>query len=118
MKDDVTHHETSHLWRVDAAHAASARRAAVSRATTSADRAATTPPLIREGATVKLTVTSGRFPTSTSASCPTSASSSAARPRWSSIPGLGPRNGEAIVREMKKVSNNTEVYVVDDALPS
>ena len=26
--------------------------------------------------------------------------------------GLGPRNGEAIVREMKKVSRNAEVYVV------
>ena len=25
--------------------------------------------------------------------------------------GLGPRNGEAIVREMKKLSPNTDVYV-------
>ena len=47
----------------------------------------------------------------TSASSPTSASSSARRATLVIDPGLGRRNGEAVLREVAKVSKNTELYV-------
>ena len=70
------------------------------------------PPLIREGATVKLTPHVWAIPDFNVGLVPNVGVVVGTRATLVVDTGLGPRNGEAIVREMKKVSNNTEVYVV------
>jgi glyoxylase-like metal-dependent hydrolase (beta-lactamase superfamily II) len=73
---------------------------------------AANPPLIREGATVKLTDHVWVVPDFNVGLVPNVGIVSGNRATLIVDTGLGPRNGEAIVREMKKVSGNGEVYVV------
>ena len=70
------------------------------------------PPLIREGATVKLTDHVWAIPDFNVGLVPNVGIIVGSRATLVVDTGLGPRNGEAIVREMKKVSATPEVYVV------
>ena len=70
------------------------------------------PPLIRENATVKLTDHVWAIPDFNVGLVPNVGIIVGSRATLVVDTGLGPRNGEAIVREMKKVSRNAEVYVV------
>jgi len=70
------------------------------------------PPLIRENATVKLTDHVWAIPDFNVGLVPNVGIIVGNRATLVVDTGLGPRNGEAIVREMKKVSRNAEVYVV------
>jgi glyoxylase-like metal-dependent hydrolase (beta-lactamase superfamily II) len=70
------------------------------------------PPLIKEGATVKLTDHVWAIPDFNVGLVPNVGLIVGTRATLVVDTGLGPRNGEAIVREMKKLSGNTEVYVV------
>jgi glyoxylase-like metal-dependent hydrolase (beta-lactamase superfamily II) len=70
------------------------------------------PPLIRENATVKLTDHVWAIPDFNVGLVPNVGIIVGNRATLVVDTGLGPRNGEAIVREMKKVSRNGEVYVV------
>jgi glyoxylase-like metal-dependent hydrolase (beta-lactamase superfamily II) len=70
------------------------------------------PPLIREGATVKLTEHVWVIPDFSVGLVPNVGVIVGSRATLVVDTGLGPRNGEAIVREMKKLSANTEVYLV------
>jgi glyoxylase-like metal-dependent hydrolase (beta-lactamase superfamily II) len=70
------------------------------------------PPLIRESATVKLTDHVWAIPDFNVGLVPNVGLIVGSRATLVVDTGLGPRNGEAIVREMKKLSGNTEVYVV------
>jgi glyoxylase-like metal-dependent hydrolase (beta-lactamase superfamily II) len=70
------------------------------------------PPLIKEGATVKLTPHVWVIPDFNVGLVPNVGIIVGTRATLVVDTGLGPRNGEAIVREMKKLSANTEVYVV------
>ena len=69
------------------------------------------PPLIRENATVKLTDHVWVIPDFNVGLVPNVGIIVGTRATLVVDTGLGPRNGEAIVREMKKVSRNAEVYV-------
>lgn len=73
---------------------------------------AAAPPLIREGATVKLTEHVWAIPDFNVGLVPNVGLILGSRGVLVVDTGLGPRNGEAIVREMKKVSRNADVYVV------
>lgn len=70
------------------------------------------PPLIRENATVKLTDHVWAIPDFNVGLVPNVGIIVGSRATLVVDTGLGPRNGEAIVREMKKVSRNAEVDVV------
>jgi glyoxylase-like metal-dependent hydrolase (beta-lactamase superfamily II) len=70
------------------------------------------PPLIREGATVKLSDHVWAIPDFNVGLVPNVGIVAGTRATLIVDTGLGPRNGEAIVREMKKVSATPEVYVV------
>ena len=70
------------------------------------------PPLIREGATVKLTDHVWAIPDFNVGLVPNVGIVVGSRATLIVDTGLGPRNGEAIVREMKKVSATPDVYVV------
>lgn len=70
------------------------------------------PPLIKEGATVKLTPHVWAIPDFNVGLVPNVGIVVGSRATLVVDTGLGPRNGEAIVREMQKVSKNSEVYVV------
>ena len=70
------------------------------------------PPLIKEGATVKLTDHVWAIPDFNVGLVPNVGIVVGSRATLVVDTGLGPRNGEAIVREMKKLSSNNEVYVV------
>lgn len=70
------------------------------------------PPLIKEGATVKLTDHVWAIPDFNVGLVPNVGIVVGSRATLVVDTGLGPRNGEAIVREMKKLSANSEVYVV------
>ena len=70
------------------------------------------PPLIRENATVKLTDHVWAIPDFNVGLVPNVGIIVGTRATLVVDTGLGPRNGEAIVREMKKVSKNADVYVV------
>jgi glyoxylase-like metal-dependent hydrolase (beta-lactamase superfamily II) len=70
------------------------------------------PPLIREGATVKLTDHVWAIPDFNVGLVPNVGIVIGSKATLVVDTGLGPRNGEAIVREMKKLSANTDVYVV------
>jgi len=74
----------------------------------------TTPaaPLIRENATIKLTDHVWAIPDFNVGLVPNVGIIVGSKATLVVDTGLGPRNGEAIVREMKKVSRNAEVYVV------
>jgi glyoxylase-like metal-dependent hydrolase (beta-lactamase superfamily II) len=74
--------------------------------------AAPADPLIKEGATVKLTDHVWVIPDFNVGLVPNVGIIVGSRATLVVDTGLGPRNGEAIVREMKKVSKNTEVFVV------
>lgn len=74
--------------------------------------AAPAPPLIRENATVKLTTHVWAIPDFNVGLVPNVGIIVGQKATLVVDTGLGPRNGEAIVREMKKVSTNTDVYVV------
>jgi glyoxylase-like metal-dependent hydrolase (beta-lactamase superfamily II) len=69
-------------------------------------------PLIREDATVKLTDHVWAIPDFNVGLVPNVGIVVGSRATLVVDTGLGPRNGEAIVREMKKVSTNADVYVV------
>ena len=69
-------------------------------------------PLIREGATVKLTDHVWVIPDFNVGLVPNVGIVVGRRATLVIDTGLGPRNGEAIVREMKKLSAKSEVYVV------
>ena len=71
-----------------------------------------TPPLIRENATVKLTDHVWVIPDFNVGLVPNVGIVVGSKATLVVDTGLGPRNGEAIVREMKKVSRNADVYVV------
>ncbi len=70
------------------------------------------PPLIKEGATVKLTDHVWTIPDFNVGLVPNVGLVIGSRAVPVVDTGLGPRNGEAIVREMKKLSATTDVYVV------
>ena len=70
------------------------------------------PPLIRENATVKLTDHVWVIPDFNVGLVPNVGIVVGTKATLVVDTGLGPRNGEAIVREMKKVSRNADVYVV------
>jgi glyoxylase-like metal-dependent hydrolase (beta-lactamase superfamily II) len=70
------------------------------------------PPLIRENATVKLTEHVWAIPDFNVGLVPNVGIVVGSKATLVVDTGLGPRNGEAIVREMKKVSKNADVYVV------
>lgn len=70
------------------------------------------PPLIREGATVKLSDHVWAIPDFNVGLVPNVGIIVGRRATLIVDTGLGPRNGAAIVREMKKVSATPEVYVV------
>jgi glyoxylase-like metal-dependent hydrolase (beta-lactamase superfamily II) len=67
--------------------------------------------LIRENATVKLTDHVWAIPDFNVGGVPNVGIIVGSRATMVVDTGMGPRNGEAIVREMNKVSKNTEVYV-------
>lgn len=70
------------------------------------------PPLVRESATVKLTDHVWAIPDFNVGLVPNVGIVVGSKATLVVDTGLGPRNGEAIVREMKKVSRNADVYVV------
>lgn len=70
------------------------------------------PPMIRENATVKLTDHTWAIPDFNVGLVPNVGIVVGSNATLVVDTGLGQRNGEAIVREMKKVSKNTDVYVV------
>lgn len=70
------------------------------------------PPLVRENATVKLTDHVWAIPDFNVGLVPNVGIVVGSKATLVVDTGLGPRNGEAIVREMKKVSKNADVYVV------
>jgi hypothetical protein len=70
------------------------------------------PPLVREGATVRLTEDVWVIPDFNAGLVPNVGIVVGTRATLVVDTGLGPRNGEAIVREMRKVSTHTDVYVV------
>ena len=70
------------------------------------------PPLIRENATVKLTTHVWAIPDFNVGLVPNVGIVVGSKATLVVDTGLGPRNGEAIVREMKRVSTNADVYVV------
>jgi glyoxylase-like metal-dependent hydrolase (beta-lactamase superfamily II) len=70
------------------------------------------PPLVRENATVKLTDHVWAIPDFNVGLVPNVGIIVGSKATLVVDTGLGPRNGEAIVREMKKVSRNADVYVV------
>jgi glyoxylase-like metal-dependent hydrolase (beta-lactamase superfamily II) len=70
------------------------------------------PPLIRENATVKITDHVWAIPDFNVGLVPNVGIIVGSKATLVVDTGLGPRNGEAIVREMKKVSRNADVYVV------
>ncbi len=70
------------------------------------------PPLVRENATVKLTDHVWAIPDFNIGLVPNVGIVVGSKATLVVDTGLGPRNGEAIVREMKKVSKNSDVYVV------
>jgi glyoxylase-like metal-dependent hydrolase (beta-lactamase superfamily II) len=70
------------------------------------------PPLIRENATLKLTDHVWAVPDFNVGLVPNVGIVVGSKATLVVDTGLGPRNGEAIVREMKKVSRNADVYVV------
>ncbi len=74
--------------------------------------AAPAAPLIRENATVKLTDHVWAIPDFNVGLVPNVGIIVGSKATLVVDTGLGPRNGEAIVREMKKVSRNADVYVV------
>ena len=76
------------------------------------------PPLVRENATVKLSEHVWAIPDFNVGLVPNVGIIVGSKATLVVDTGLGPRNGEAIVREMKKVSTNADVYVVPDALSS
>ena len=69
-------------------------------------------PLIRENATVKLTEHVWAIPDFNVGLVPNVGIIVGSKATLVVDTGLGPRNGEAIAREMKKVSSNSEVFVV------
>lgn len=69
------------------------------------------PSLIRENATVKLTDHVWAIPDFNVGGVPNVGIIVGSRATMVVDTGMGPRNGEAIVREMNKVSKNTDVYV-------
>jgi glyoxylase-like metal-dependent hydrolase (beta-lactamase superfamily II) len=70
-----------------------------------------TPPLIKENATIKLTEHVWAIPDFNVGAVPNVGIIVGSRATMVVDTGLGPRNGETIVREMNKVSRNAEVYV-------
>ena len=70
------------------------------------------PPLIRENATIKLTDHVWAIPDFNVGLVPNVGIIVGSKATLVVDTGLGPRNGEAIVREMKKVSRNADVFVV------
>ena len=74
--------------------------------------AAAAAPLIRENATVKLSEHVWTIPDFNVGLVPNVGIIVGSKATLVVDTGLGPRNGEAIVREMKKVSRNADVYVV------
>lgn len=70
------------------------------------------PSLVRENATIKLTDHVWAIPDNNVGGVPNVGIIVGSRATLVVDTGLGPRNGETIVREMNKVSRNSEVYVV------
>jgi glyoxylase-like metal-dependent hydrolase (beta-lactamase superfamily II) len=70
------------------------------------------PPLVRENATVKLSDHVWAIPDFNVGLVPNVGIIVGSKATLVVDTGLGPRNGETIVREMKKVSTNADVYVV------
>ena len=70
------------------------------------------PPLVRENATVKLADHVWAIPDFNVGLVPNVGIVVGTRATLVVDTGLGPRNGEAIVRELKKISTNRDVYVV------
>jgi glyoxylase-like metal-dependent hydrolase (beta-lactamase superfamily II) len=70
------------------------------------------PPLVRENATVKLGDHVWAIPDFNRGAVPNVGIVVGSRATLVVDTGLGPKNGETIVREMKKVSSNRETYVV------
>jgi glyoxylase-like metal-dependent hydrolase (beta-lactamase superfamily II) len=75
-------------------------------------RGSPSPPLVRENATVKLADHVWAIPDFNVGLVPNVGIVVGTKATLVVDTGLGPKNGEAIVREMKKVSTNAEVYVV------
>jgi glyoxylase-like metal-dependent hydrolase (beta-lactamase superfamily II) len=77
----------------------------------SAQTGAVPPPLVKEGATVKLAAHSYAIPDGNVGQVPNVGIVVGARATLVIDPGMGRRNGEAVLREVNKISRNTEMYV-------
>lgn len=80
--------------------------------TSTAQRGPAPDPLVRENATVKLAPHTLVIPDANVGLVPNVGIIVGSKATLVVDTGLGPRNGEAIVREMRKVSRNADVYVV------
>jgi glyoxylase-like metal-dependent hydrolase (beta-lactamase superfamily II) len=69
-------------------------------------------PLVRENATVKLAANTYAIPDNNVSLVPNVGIVVGSRATLVIDPGLGRRNGETVLREVAKVSRNTEVYIV------
>src|SRR3954467_6143306 len=76
------------------------------------EQAAPAPPLVKDNATVKLSDHVWAIPDFNVGLVPNVGIVVGSKATLVVDTGLGPRNGETIVREMKKVSTNADVYVV------
>jgi glyoxylase-like metal-dependent hydrolase (beta-lactamase superfamily II) len=84
---------------------------AVSIATLAAQRGPVRPPLIREGATVKVAAHTYAIPNDNVGAVPNVGIVVGSRATLVIDPGLGRQNGETVLREAGKVSRNSELYV-------
>src|SRR3954452_16976662 len=76
------------------------------------EQAAPAPPLVKDNATVKLSDHVWAIPDFNVGLVPNVGIIVGSKATLVVDTGLGPRNGETIVREMKKVSTNADVYIV------
>ena len=79
--------------------------------TATAQTGAVAPPLVKEGATVKLGPHSYAIPDGNVGQVPNVGIVVGTRATLVIDPGMGKRNGEAVRREVTKLSSNTELYV-------
>ena len=79
--------------------------------TTAAQRGPAPDPLVKENATVKLAAHTYVIPDGNVGLVPNVGIVVGSRATLVIDPGLGRRNGEAILREVAKVSKNTELYI-------
>ena len=84
----------------------------VSAAAAQRGRGPAAPPLVKEGGTVKLAAHTYGIPDGNVGQVPNVGIVVGSRATLIIDPGMGQRNGEAVLREVQKVSRNAELYVV------